>query len=138
MLRSALLVVSLTLTACPSSPQTVMCQTDTDCSGGDICARNGECDAPSDVRAVKVTWLIRAMPASAQTCANSPSFYVQFDGPTYEDTFAFEPVPCDQGQFNIDKLPKRFTQVEMGIDGQFNDIAAIDPATETAAFDLFP
>lgn len=142
-MRATLLVAALVLplTACGGGGGGGgggMCEVDQDCGGGQVCARNGECDDPADVRAVKVTWTVGGQPASTQTCANHPSLYLQFDGPDFGDDFAFEPVPCDQGQFNIDKLAKRFTQVELGPDGGPLMYADIDPTTGSVSFDLVP
>ena len=125
----------LLLAGCPSSSQSE-CTTDSDC-GTDVCARDGECLAATDVRPVKLTWTIRGSAASASTCPQSPSFYVQFDSNDVNDSFGFEPVPCDQGQFTVDKLPRRYVQAEMGVDNTFLDAQPID-AMGQATFDLFP
>ena len=109
---------------------------DSDC-GSDICARDGECLPADQVRSVKLTWTIRGMPASATTCASNPDFYIQFDGPSVDDTFGYAPVPCMEGQFTIDRLPTRFGAAEMGVEGQYSAYAVIQP-DGTAAFDLAP
>jgi hypothetical protein len=114
------------------------CEQDSDCGSVQVCARNGECDAPSDVRALKILWTVGGMPASTQTCANFPSLYLQFDSPNFGDSFGFDPVPCDQGQFNIDKLPKRFTGVELGPESGALSFATIDPTSAMVSFDLTP
>lgn len=129
-------VVVLLLAGCPSSSTHQECMTDTDC-GTEVCARDGECLPAGDIRLVKLSWTIRGSAASPTTCAASPDFYVQFDSPYAGDSFGFEPVPCDQGQFTVDKLPKRYNQVEIGIGNRFLDAAPID-ATGQATFDLFP
>ncbi len=130
------LAVLVLCAGCPSSDSHdgLMCETDSQC-GGDICARDGECIAASQVRQVKITWTIDGQPASATTCGPAPSLYLQFDGPTFQDTFGFAPVPCMQGQFTIDRLPKRFDQVELGADGGFNQVTGID-SSNSASFDL--
>lgn len=129
-------LVPLLLAACPSSSTQSECTTDSDCNG-DVCARDGECLPASDIHAVKVTWTIRGSAASASSCAASPDFYIQFDGPDQQDTFGYEPVPCDPGQFTNDKLPKRFSQVEIGIGNRFLDAQPIS-AAGSASFDLYP
>jgi len=131
-----LLFVPLLLAACPSSNTKTECMVDSDC-GGDVCARDGECLAANEIYAVKISWTIRGSAANASTCASSPNFYIQFDGPSQQDTFGFEPVPCDPGQFTIDKLPKRFTQAEIGIGNTFLDAQPIS-AAGSASFDLYP
>ena len=134
-MRRALLL-SL-LAACPSNTKTE-CMLDSDCGGGGtVCARDGECLAASDVWPVKVSWTIRGSAANATTCATSPSFYLQFDGLMQQDTFGYEPVPCEQGQFLVDKLPKRFVQVEIGENNRFLDAQPIT-AAGSASFDLYP
>ena len=134
MKRALILVL---LAACPSSDTQTECMLDSDCGGGNVCARDGECLPSGQVWAVKVTWTLRGSAANASTCASSPSFYLQFDGFDLHDTFGYEPVPCDQGQFLIDKLPKRFVQVEIGENNRFLDAQPIS-AAGSASFDLYP
>jgi hypothetical protein len=134
----AALLAAVALAGCGGDGTGAACTQDTDCSGGQVCARNEQCDAKSDVRSVKITWTIGGMPASSQTCAGQPSLYLQFDSPYYGDDFGFDPVPCQQGQFNIDKLPKRFDDVELGPDGGALLEAPIDPADDPVSFDLMP
>lgn len=110
--------------------------TDSDC-GGDVCTRNGECLAASDVWSVKVSWTIRGMPANATTCAPTPDLYLYFGGTYANDTFGYEPVPCMAGQFTIDKLPKRYTSVELGVQGGASSYAPIDGSGH-AMLDLSP
>jgi ABC-type Fe3+-citrate transport system substrate-binding protein len=128
--------VLLVLAACGSTSTHSECMADTDC-GGEVCARDGECLPAAEVRFVKLSWTIRGSAASPTTCAQSPSFYVQFDSLDVNDSFGYSPVPCEQGQFTVDKLPKRYVQAEMGIDDRFLDAQAID-AMGQATFDLFP
>ena len=136
-MKRALLL--LLIAACPSSDSSTMqCMTDSDCGGGGtVCARDGECLAASDVWAVKVSWTIRGSAANATTCASSPDFYLQFDSQIQQDTFGYEPVPCEQGSFLVDKLPKRFVQVEIGENNRFLDAQPITSAG-SASFDLYP
>jgi hypothetical protein len=131
-----LLFLPLLLAACPSSNTKTECMVDSDC-GGDVCARDGECLSASEIYPVKITWTIRGSAANASSCAASPNFYIQFDGPSQQDTFGYEPVPCDPGQFTVDKLPKRFTQAEIGVGNTFLDASAISGAG-SASFDLYP
>jgi hypothetical protein len=129
------LVLAL-LAGCPSASPQGECTVDSDCAGG-VCARTGECVSPSSVRPVKVTWTIRGSAASPSTCVNSPELYIQFDSLDPQDIFGYSPVPCDPGQFFVDKLPKRYVQVEMGVEDRFLDATAID-ALGSASFDLYP
>jgi hypothetical protein len=131
----ALAPLVLILAGCPRTGGD--CQIDQDCSGSEICARNGECHAPSDVRTIHVTWTIRGMPASSTTCGATPNFYILFSSPEVSDAYGYEPVPCASGLFTIDKLPKRFNAVELGVDGGYSEQAAFD-AQGNATFDLAP
>ena len=130
----AVAAIALLLAGCPGGTDGE-CKIDDDCSSSRVCARNGECLAPSEVRFARVTWTIRGMAANAATCAATPDFFILFYAQP-GDTFGFQPVPCAAGVFSIDKLPTRFVSVEIGNDG-FQDDKAFD-AQGQAAFDLFP
>jgi hypothetical protein len=130
-------VVLLLLVGCKEDTTGNGCQQDTDCGANNVCARDETCQPASDVRKVTAKWTIRGMPADVVTCTQ-PNLYIQFDGPDYGDTLGFEPVPCVQGQFNVDKLPVRYGQVELGVaDQPPMDTAPIDADTGIATLDLF-
>ncbi|HEY5951099.1 MAG TPA: hypothetical protein VIV40_36660 [Kofleriaceae bacterium] len=111
------------------------CEVDSDCGGSNVCARNTECLPAADVRSIRVTWTIRGQPASEAVCAPTPNFYLFFAGTQMGDTFGFSPVPCKAGLFSIDKIPRRFVSVEIGVENGFSDVKAFD-ANGNAAFDL--
>jgi len=111
------------------------CVSDSQC-GDDVCARGGECTARTNVRDVMVKWTVGGVPADATTCSSHPDLFLQFDGPDYGDTIRFAPVTCVQGLFNIDKLPKRYQQVELGDEGSTGNVLSIDAKTAQAQFDL--
>jgi hypothetical protein len=104
------------------------CHADTECGGGYVCARNGECLAPSSVRIVRTTWTLKDQPAADATCTNAPKLAISFSTAGGTDLFGFSPVPCDAGKFTVDKLPTRFTLVSLmragddtgGASGTFN------------------
>jgi len=112
------------------------CQSDSQC-GDDVCARSGECLARSNIRSVTIKWTVNGVAADASSCTAHPDLYLQFDGADYGDTLRFAPVPCREGSFFIDKLPKRYMQVELGSEGGASDVSPIDKATAQAQFDLF-
>jgi hypothetical protein len=112
------------------------CVNDSQC-GDDVCTRGGECLARANVRAVMVKWTVEGATASATTCDAHRDLYLQFNGTDYGDTLRFEPVVCSQGSFFIDKLPKRYQQVELGVQGRTGTVLAIDPSSAQAIFDLF-
>ena len=126
----------IVLAGCPL-PDDGNCQVDDDCSGSKVCARNGDCLAASDVRAIRVTWTIRGQPASAATCGTSPNFYILFASHDFNDSYGYEPVPCVSGVFSVDKLPTKYYSVEIGADGRFSQEAVFDSQGH-ASFDLTP
>ena len=133
-----LLVVAACTAGCKSDNGTPECTSDSDC-GDLVCARDGSCRPSGEIRQVTVMWTIDGMPADAQTCAATPDLFIQFDGSELDGSVGFAPVPCMQGQFNVDKLPTEYLEVEMGIDGRgVLDVAPINLMTNTATFDLVP
>jgi hypothetical protein len=137
-MRFALAALAACLAGCPmttTGPGGGDCTTDSQC-GGEVCARSGECLARSEVRSVTVKWTVKGEAANATTCTH-PDLYLQFDGADYGDTLGFAPVPCKQGQFFVDKLPKRYLQVELGVEGRATDISSIDATSAAAQFDIF-
>ena len=114
------------------------CVSDSQC-GEDVCTRGGECVARVNVRAVMVKWTVEGASASAVSCSEHPDLYLQFNGTDYGDTLRFEPVVCSQGSFFVDKLPRRYQQVELGAQGGTGNVRAIDAASAQAQamFDLF-
>jgi hypothetical protein len=109
----------------------------TDCPGGQVCARSAECLPADQVRRVSANWTVRGQAASATTCAPAPSLYLLFYSDDPNDTFGYAPVPCVAGLFTIDKLPTRFTGVEIGKDGGFSTSKSIN-AQGLVTFDLAP
>lgn len=137
-MRYAGLALMACLAGCSLTPGTGgECVNDSQC-GDDVCARGGECLARSSVRSVMVKWTVDGSAASTSTCSAHPDLYLQFDGTDYGDTLRFAPVVCNQGSFFVDKLPKRYQQVELGIDGSTGSVLAIDAKTAQAQFDLAP
>jgi len=115
------------------------CQSDGDCAGGDVCARDGGCWAPSEVRAVHVTWMLGGMPASTTTCASAVDLQIGFYAPgSNASELGYAPVPCVQGKFSVDKLPVAYTRVRLGRASSDHgwESAAFDGATGEATLDL--
>jgi hypothetical protein len=108
----ALAVSAVALAGC--FPQgDYQCDLDTDCSGGEVCARTHECLAASDVRSVKIDWTIEGQPDTVTGCPalGLTDMTIQFTGDQTELSFA--PVPCAGGSYFIDKLPLRFSEVSL-------------------------
>ncbi len=112
------------------------CHADTDCGGGYVCARDGECLTSSQVRAVHVTWTLQSEPASSTTCAMSPNLDITFVDNT-GNQFGFSPVPCVEGKFTIDKLPTWYTTVGLARTGDYGGGTSGTFASDgTVALDL--
>lgn len=134
-MRAAIVGLALAGASC-GPPGDAGCA-DGDCNGSLVCARDGNCVPASDVRVVRVTWTVRGGMANESSCASSPDLYVMFSGFEPGDSFGFEPVPCAAGVFTIDRLPNRYTSVEIGDNAQVRQEKAID-AQGNVAFDLAP
>lgn len=141
-MRCAALALTACLAGCSlTSSSGVECVNDSQCGDEDVCTRQfnggGECVARTNVRSVLVKWTIDGVAASVTSCDAHPDLYVQFDGSAYGDVVRYEPVVCSQGQFNVDKVSKRYQQVELGFTGRNASVQPIDPVTAQAQFDLF-
>jgi hypothetical protein len=92
------------------------CDTPSDCIGGNVCAADGQCRAPTDVSTAVVTWTIAGAVASATTCPR-PSLRVGFVTGLgrYQDEIIFAPVPCVEGKFTLINVPP-YNEVELGYD----------------------
>lgn len=112
------------------------CHADTDCGSGYVCARDGECLTASAVWATHTNWTVKGLPASDTSCINAPKLDITFSTSSGEQ-FGFSPVPCDAGRYTIDKLPTRFTTVNLARAGDYSggDTAPFD-ATGNAVLDL--
>jgi hypothetical protein len=135
-MRAAILGLTLACTACGPAPDRG-CKDDGECGGSLVCARDGNCASASDVRVVRVEWTIRGGMANATSCGGSPDLYVMFLGFEPGDSFGFEPVPCLAGVFTIDKLPRRYSSVEIGDNDRIRQEKVIT-AQGVVTFDLAP
>lgn len=112
------------------------CHADTDCGGGYVCARDGECLTSSQVRVIHVTWTLQSAAADSMTCGASPNLDITFFD-TSGSQFGFSPVPCVEGKFTIDKLPTWYTTVQLARTGDYNGGASGTFASDgTVALDL--
>lgn len=136
-MRAAIIGLALACAAC-GPPRDRGCQDDGECSNGSlVCARDGNCVPPADVRVVRITWTVRGGMANTTSCGGSQDLYLMFFGFEQGDQFGFEPVPCEAGLFTIDKLPRRYTSVEIGDNASIRQEKVID-AQNMVTFDLAP
>jgi hypothetical protein len=91
------------------------CSSDATCGTGYVCARDGECLSSTDVRIIHVSWTVNGQPATATSCSSHPGLDITFASSSADayDTFGFAPVPCMEGKFTVDKMPKRFVEVAL-------------------------
>jgi len=111
------------------------CNSDPECGGGEVCARDKMCAAASSVRPVVTTWTINGAVANTASCVDRVDLFITFIGRDASDTIGFSPVPCKIGQFMVDKLPDRFRQVELGVEGGASQVRPIG-SSNTVAIDL--
>jgi hypothetical protein len=137
-----LLIVAAGCATQPPSAQTPTCQTDADCAG-DVCARDGACTAPADLQKVHVTWTIFGGPADATSCAAFPDFEVElFTDSAFPtgagDELSFTPVPCAEGLFTVDRIPRRYwiAGAKTSATGDSSGMYVPLDATGTAAINL--
>jgi hypothetical protein len=135
-MRIAALVVTACLAGCSltSGGGGSECQVDPQC-GDEVCANSGECMARSSVREYLVRWTVNGVAAN-EACANLPNLFLRFEGTDYGDILPFAPVACSAGQLRLDKLPKRYQQVELGFEGSTGEVSAIDAGSTQVQFDL--
>jgi hypothetical protein len=86
------------------------CQADTDCPASEECTRTSECLPAADVRSDVINWTVNAMPANATTCGTLTGFSLTFADHGIGAT-TFEPVPCAEGKFSIDKVDAAYDSV---------------------------
>jgi hypothetical protein len=134
-MRLAAIGALVLLAGCPiENGRKLDCSDDGDCDGY-VCARDHMCYPASSVRPVSVTWTVRGMAASPTTCSNAPDLEIAFRGPGPSEHIGYAPVPCELGQFMMDKLPRSYDEVELGRDNGFGTTKSI-PSDDTVMFDL--
>jgi len=110
------------------------CFVDEECRTSEVCARDDSCWPEAEVHRVMTTWTVRGQPASDTACARTKELFIRFE--SLDDHVGFSPVPCNIGQFVVDKLPRPFTRVKLGIykDGPWR--ATSIASSGSAALDL--
>jgi len=113
------------------------CQSDSECGSGYVCARTFECMSPSQVQAIHVVWTLQGAAASQTSCSNSPDLEIEFSG-SYANPWGYAPVPCMEGKFTIDKMPKEYSYVNLGRESDITTGSGgrFDATTLTATIDL--
>lgn len=118
-------------------PPTYGCTSDTQCTTGNLCARDGECAPANEIYSIHVSWTLQGQAATTSTCSNSPNLEIQFTGQS-QAWWGYAPVPCVEGKFSIDKMPTWYTTVDLMRDGETTAGAdgTIDPQTGLLSLDL--
>jgi hypothetical protein len=133
--RAGLVLLVVLAIGCPAPSRGSECQLDAECDDGEVCARDSVCTPASGVRSLTTTWTIRGAAADDTTCATHPEFFISFIGRDYGDQLGYAPVPCKLGRFFIDKLPRRFQAVQLGVEGGPTEIASFG-SSDTVAIDV--
>ena len=94
-------------------PMPGQCSATFSCGGGLVCTRDGMCLPPDQVRSVHVTWTVSGAAASPTSCAVAPDLLLDLTGPNGL-RLGFEPVPCAEGKFSVDRLPIEYDEVSLG------------------------
>jgi hypothetical protein len=107
------------------------------CGANAVCARNHTCLPLDQVRTVHADWTLRGTPASLQSCAAAKDLLIAFFASTGSGSrLSYAPVPCVEGRFTIDKLPKTYDRVELGLESGMGTQHATIDATGQAQLDL--
>lgn len=83
------------------------------CGADLVCTRDDQCLPPDEVRAVHISWTVSGAPASATSCAAAPDLVLDLRS-RGGASFGFEPVPCAEGMFTVDRLPTDYDTVQLG------------------------
>jgi hypothetical protein len=94
------------------------CHLDSECESTQVCARDGNCTAATSVRIVHVMWTLKGQPASDTSCRYAPKLSISFSD-VNGGLFGFAPVPCNAGKFTVDKMPSRYTWVDLARDSDY-------------------
>ena len=100
----------------PGGPFGGTCTTMSDCTGGDVCARDHECLAPADARSVMVRWTVAGAAADATSCApivSTGQLQIMYSSLETGETTGFSPLMCSEGQFYVDVWPARYDHVQV-------------------------
>ena len=96
------------------------------CADDLVCTRDSRCLPPDEVRAIHVTWTVSGAPAGPTSCAPAPDLVLDLSRRT-GGHLGFEPVPCVEGVFTVDRLSIEYDTVQLG--------RASDRALQRAAID---
>lgn len=83
------------------------------CGADLVCTRDHRCLPSDEVRAVHVTWTVSGAPASATSCAAAPDLVLDLRSRS-GSSLGFEPVPCAEGRFTVDRLSTDYDTVQLG------------------------
>jgi hypothetical protein len=87
------------------------CKTMADCTGDQVCARDGECLEPADTHSVLVHWTIGGAAPTTASCAPLGELELQFTQLASGAGLGWAPLMCTEGQFFVDVFPTRYDQV---------------------------
>lgn len=113
--RPAVLVLALLgVLAANAGCAPLYCERDSDC-GSQVCTHTRECVAPDQVRSIRLSWTLYELPPDESLCEalGVTAMRVTFQDSAAWEAQSYEPVPCELGQVYFNRLPLRFTLVEI-------------------------
>jgi hypothetical protein len=118
------------------------CKMTTDCTGDQVCARDGECLEPTATHSVLVHWTIGGQAPTTTSCAPLGELTLQFTQLVSGAGEGYAPLMCTEGQFFIDIWPLRYDQVAVenapGMVGSYYGMAALPGGAAEVTCDLEP
>ncbi|CAN5830166.1 hypothetical protein BH11MYX2_BH11MYX2_28930 [soil metagenome] len=88
---------------------------DQECDSDQVCARNGACASPSGLRELYVRWTIDGADPTDTSCNRyGGDLTLTFVNNNQGEDIGFDPVPCNLGQFHIDKMPPSYIGAYIG------------------------
>jgi hypothetical protein len=149
-LKALPLVAPLALAACSFAKPAVYgeCSSDHDCKGGDVCARTGDCLAPTALAPpITVSWTFHGGPADAAWCAQYPTMTLQLTSDNGDPNLLVHDLPCMSSGVALDRIPIHLPYFALGIasaplparypDPNW-DSRYVAPGTTTVTFALEP
>src|SRR5262245_20222467 len=73
------------------------CDRDSDCVGGEVCARTGDCAPEGSLLTIRVGWTVfgvQPTPADPSACDGIDHLIVALVDDDTGEQFGYEPVPC--------------------------------------------
>ena len=92
------------------------CSSDAQCRGGDVCARTGDCLAPSALAPpVALAWTFHGESADAVWCAQFPRLDLILTSDNGDPDLFVRDLPCTSSGTPLDRIPVHLPYFQLGI-----------------------